>query len=57
MARTKDLIVADVKRVRRKISKRLMDAQRRGKLHDEIAALERKGERACREANKGKHPA
>jgi len=47
------LIVADVKRIRRKISRRLMDAHRRGRLHEELKAMERQGERAYREATTG----
>jgi hypothetical protein len=52
MARAKDLIVADVKRVRREISRRLLAARRGGRLHEELTALEREGERACRDASK-----
>lgn len=53
MARPKDLIVAEVKRIRRQISKRLMEAHRKGRLHEELVSLEREGERAFREANNG----
>jgi hypothetical protein len=52
MIRAKDRMVADVKRVRREISRRLLAARRRGRLHEELTALEREGERACRDASK-----
>ena len=53
MARPKDSTVADVKRIRRKISKRLMAAHRQGRLHEELVAMGRKGESAYREAVNG----
>jgi len=53
MARAKDPLIADVKRIRRKISRRLMDAHHRGRLHEELLAMERQGERAYREAVNG----
>jgi len=55
MARPKDPLVADVKRIRRKISKRLMEAHRRGRLHEELLSMERQGERVCRDAINGSH--
>lgn len=53
MARYRDPVVAEVKRIRRKLSRRLMQAHRRGKLHEELKALEREGQRAYREAVTG----
>ena len=54
MARYKDPVVAQVKKVRRELSRQLMAAHRKGKLHEEIKAMEREGERAYREALNGK---
>ncbi|HLY73744.1 MAG TPA: hypothetical protein VKU80_06455 [Planctomycetota bacterium] len=62
MARAKDPLIADVKRIRRKISRLLMEAHRHGRLHEELKAMERQGERAYKEAvngsktGNGKHP-
>ncbi len=53
MARPKDPLIADVKRIRRKISKRLMAAHREGRLHEELVARERLGARAYRAAVNG----
>ncbi len=50
MARHKDPIVAEVKRIRRRISKRLMEADRKGRLHEAMRELERRGEALLEEA-------
>lgn len=50
MARHKDRVVAEVKRVRRKVSKRLMKAHRQGRLREEVRAFEREGMALLREA-------
>lgn len=54
MARYDDPVVAELKKVRRGISRRLMKAHRQGRLHEELTAMEREGERAYREALNGK---
>ena len=43
MARHKDRVVAEIKRVRRKVSTRLMKAHRQGRLPEELRAFEREG--------------
>jgi hypothetical protein len=53
MARHHDAVVAEVKKVRRQLSRRLMEARRRGRLHEELLAQGREGLRAYREATKG----
>lgn len=53
MARHKDPVVAEVKKVRRELSRRLMAAHRKGRLHEELLTLEREGERAYRDATNG----
>lgn len=50
MARHRDRVVAEVKRIRRKISRRLMAAHRKGRLHEAVRELERKGDQLLREA-------
>lgn len=50
MARPKDPMMAQVRRIRRKISRELVAAHRRGKLHEAMRALEREGTEALREA-------
>ncbi len=57
MAGHKDPVVAQVKRIRRKISRELMTAHRRGKLHEAMRALEREGIEALKEASKRAKPA
>lgn len=57
MARPKDPVVADVKRIRKKLSKRLMAAHRRGQLHEELLAMGRQAERSFRGAANGSHSA
>jgi hypothetical protein len=53
MAGHKDPVVAEVKKIRRELSRRLMAAHRKGRLHEELLALEREGMRAYREAANG----
>ena len=53
MARHKDPVVEEVRRVRREISRRLMKAHRAGCLHEEILAVEREGQKASRAMKNG----
>jgi len=53
MARYKDPVVAQVKRIRRDLSRRLMAAHRKGRLHEELLSMGREGEHAYREALNG----
>jgi hypothetical protein len=50
MARHKDRVVAEIKRVRRKVSNRLMKAHRQGRLREELRAFEKAGMDLLREA-------
>jgi len=57
LAGSKDPVVAQVKRIRRKLSRKLMAAHRKGKLHEAMRALEREGIEALKEAGKRSKPA
>lgn len=50
MARHNDRVAAEVKKVRRKLSTRLLKAEREGGLLEEMRAIEREGERAYRQS-------
>jgi hypothetical protein len=50
MARHKDPVVAEVKRARRRVSRRLMEADRKGRLREELQAMHRRAEQALRDA-------
>lgn len=53
MARRRDRVMEELKAIRRKLSERLYRAYQQGKLEEEVAVLEREGERAYREAGSG----
>lgn len=53
MARYRDPVVAEVKKVRRELSRRLMKAHRHGRLHEELMAMDREGAKAYREVMNG----
>lgn len=53
MARYKDPVVARVRKIRRKLSARMIKARREGRLMEELRAIEREGERAYRRAVDG----
>jgi hypothetical protein len=53
MAQHKDLVVAEVRRIRDRVSRRLLAARRQGRLHEELVAIEAEGMRAYREALNG----
>ena len=50
MARHRDPVVSEVKRIRRRISKRLMEEDRKGRLHQAVRELEHRGEALVEEA-------
>jgi hypothetical protein len=50
MARTKDRSLVEVKKIRRKLSARLMKAHRAGRLDQELQAMDRRADQAMREA-------
>ena len=50
MARAKDRTLAEVKRIRRQLSARLMKAKRKGKLHQEMLALHAEAKEFLRDA-------
>jgi hypothetical protein len=41
MAKTKDPVVAEIQKIRRKISKRLATAAEKGRLYEELGAMDR----------------
>jgi hypothetical protein len=45
MARVKDPMMADVKKIRHKISKRLAEAHKKGRLYEELRAIDREVDR------------
>ena len=54
MARTRDPVLTELKKIRRKLSKRLMQAHRKGRLHEELLAVEKEGQKAWKEAINGR---
>ena len=50
MARHRDPIMAEVKRARRRVSRRLMEADRKGLLREELQAMHSRAEQALRDA-------
>jgi hypothetical protein len=53
MARRQDVLMEDVRRIRRQISKRLEKAMKEGKLREEREQIEREGEAVYRQALNG----
>lgn len=53
MAGRRDPVMAELKEIRRRLSKRLHDAMQKGRLEAEVAQLEREGRRAYRHAVNG----
>lgn len=52
MARYKDPVVAEIKKIRRKISKRLADADKKGRLYAELRAMDRHADQVLEEARR-----
>lgn len=50
MAGYKDPVVAEVKRIRRKLAERLIRARRKGRVREELKAMEKRAHQALREA-------
>ncbi|MBI2899859.1 MAG: hypothetical protein HYY17_06725 [Planctomycetes bacterium] len=62
MARHEDPVVADVKRIRRKISRKLAAAMKKGRLYEEILKMDREADEILRngdrpQARRAKAPA
>jgi hypothetical protein len=56
MARYKDPVVAEVKKIRHKISKRLAEAHRKGRLYQELRAIDRHADQVMAEVcGAGRH--
>lgn len=56
MARRKDQSLAEIKRIRRQLSARLMEAKRKGRLHQEMLALHAEAEKFLRQSVRGTRP-
>ena len=48
MARIKDPVVAEVKRIRRKLSKRYAEAYKKGRFYEELLKMEREADEILR---------
>ena len=55
MARVKDLMMADVKKIRHKISKRLAEAHKKGRLYEELRAIDREVDRETARYHRSAH--
>lgn len=53
MARNKDPMMEDVRRIKRRLSQRLLKALRQGRLSEERIAIEREAEQVYRESTNG----
>ena len=53
MAEHRDHVMDELRRIRNRLSRRLYAAYKRGRLHEDVVALDAEGMRAYREAIKG----